>query len=152
MKRAKNSRRALPLRISLYQILISSADVTIAGGVFYVLLPADSTVGFPSFLAVYLLAVVVAVITHVPGQFGERTLEVRHQSRETVSCDEHRRLHGLRGFAARRAEAVQGPVPHRAEQVRPRIEQHDERRLARLLRRVLREIGGGSQQRHREFL
>lgn len=59
-----------PLRISLYQILISSADVTIAGGVFYVLLPADSTVGFPSFLAVYLLAVVVAVITHVPGQFG----------------------------------------------------------------------------------
>jgi len=59
-----------PLRLSLCQILIASADITIAGGVLYVLLPSPSGIGFLSFLAVYLLGVVVAVITHVPGQFG----------------------------------------------------------------------------------
>jgi uncharacterized membrane protein YbhN (UPF0104 family) len=59
-----------PLRISLYQILISSADITIAGGVLYVLLPPEFPFEFPSFLGVYLLAVVASVLAHVPAQGG----------------------------------------------------------------------------------
>ena len=59
-----------PLRISLYQIAISSADIAIAGAVMYVLLPADSGIGFLWFLGVYLLGVVFSVLTHVPGQLG----------------------------------------------------------------------------------
>ena len=62
--------RLPPLRISLCQILISSADITLAGAVLYVLLPPDLGVGFLWFLGVYLLGVVFSVITHVPGQFG----------------------------------------------------------------------------------
>lgn len=83
-----------PLRVSLYQILISSTDITVAGGVFYVLLPPNSEAGFLTFLGVYLLAVVAAVITHVPGQFGVLDLvilvfysaQTGDQSRESIAA------------------------------------------------------------------
>ena len=83
-----------PLRVSLYQILISSTDITVAGGVFYVLLPPNSEAGFLTFLGVYLLAVVAAVITHVPGQFGVLDLvilvfysaQAGDQSREAIAA------------------------------------------------------------------
>lgn len=86
--------RLPPLRISLYQILISSTDITVAGGVFYVLLPPNSEAGFFTFLGVYLLAVVAAVITHVPGQFGVLDLvilvfyraQTGEQSQESIAA------------------------------------------------------------------
>jgi phosphatidylglycerol lysyltransferase len=58
------------LRLALMQLATSSADLLVAAGVFYVLLPADLGLGYPQVLAAYLLAIVVALFTHVPGGLG----------------------------------------------------------------------------------
>ena len=54
----------------LAQILIASADVALAGAVLYVLLPADIGISFPAFLSIYSAALVVGVVSHVPGGIG----------------------------------------------------------------------------------
>ena len=62
---------ALPsVGMMLAQILIASADVALAGAVLYVLLPADIGISFPAFLSIYSAALVVGVISHVPGGIG----------------------------------------------------------------------------------
>ena len=54
----------------LAQILIATADVALAGAALYVLLPGDAAVSFPVFLSIYSAALVVGVISHVPGGIG----------------------------------------------------------------------------------
>jgi uncharacterized membrane protein YbhN (UPF0104 family) len=54
----------------LAQILIASADVALAGSVLYVLLPGDLGISFPAFLSVFSAALVVGVISHMPGGIG----------------------------------------------------------------------------------
>lgn len=58
------------LRLALLQLATSSADLIVAAGVFYVLLPADLGLSYPQVLSAYLLAIVVAMFTHVPGGLG----------------------------------------------------------------------------------
>jgi len=57
-------------RVALLQILVASTDLTLAAGVLYVLLPAQASVSFPEFLAVYLLALIAGLISQVPGGLG----------------------------------------------------------------------------------
>ncbi|MEN6494577.1 MAG: bifunctional lysylphosphatidylglycerol flippase/synthetase MprF [Thermoguttaceae bacterium] len=62
--------RLPPLRLAVLQLITSGADLLVAAGVFYVLLPADLGMDYPQVLGAYLLAIVVAVFTHVPGGLG----------------------------------------------------------------------------------
>ena len=45
-------------------------DLSIAGSVLYVLLPGDVTLSLPVFLAVYMVAMLVGMLSHVPGGLG----------------------------------------------------------------------------------
>ncbi|MFH0781383.1 MAG: hypothetical protein V2B20_05455 [Pseudomonadota bacterium] len=54
------------LRLAWAQLLIGSLDWILAGSVLFVLLPEQSGLSFMQFLGIYLLAQVVALISHVP--------------------------------------------------------------------------------------
>jgi phosphatidylglycerol lysyltransferase len=52
------------------QIALSVADLLLVAAVLYACLPHASAVGYPHVLAVYILAFVVGLISHVPGGLG----------------------------------------------------------------------------------
>lgn len=51
------------------QVLLTIVDVACAAGVLWVLLP-DGTIGYPAFVALYAIAVVIGAASHVPGGLG----------------------------------------------------------------------------------
>lgn len=57
-----------PLRIALLQLVISCANWSLMGGVIWFLL--EQRLPYPTVLAVFLVAAVAGVITHVPGGLG----------------------------------------------------------------------------------
>jgi uncharacterized membrane protein YbhN (UPF0104 family) len=57
-------------RLAVLQLAVGSADLCCAAGILYVLLPPDTAIGYWEFLTVYLLAIVAAVSSHVPGGVG----------------------------------------------------------------------------------
>jgi uncharacterized membrane protein YbhN (UPF0104 family) len=57
-------------RLSLGQMLIGAGDVCAGAGVLYVLLPGGHALGFETFLAVYVFAVMLGVASHSPGGLG----------------------------------------------------------------------------------
>jgi hypothetical protein len=57
-------------RLSTAQILIGVADVCAASAVLYVLLPAGHGVPFEVFLAIYVFAAAVGIVSHLPGGVG----------------------------------------------------------------------------------
>lgn len=57
-------------RLAGAQLLLGSIDWALAASVLYSLLPAHSGLSFPQFLGIFLLAQVVALISHVPGGLG----------------------------------------------------------------------------------
>ncbi len=59
-----------PISIGLAQVAISSLDFLLASAALYVLLPEDSTIGFLAFTSIFLLAIIVALASHVPGGLG----------------------------------------------------------------------------------
>jgi phosphatidylglycerol lysyltransferase len=62
---------ALPCpRVALGQLAIGAVDWALAAAPLYVLLAAWNDVSLPAFLAMFLLAQVVAVVSHVPGGLG----------------------------------------------------------------------------------
>jgi glycosyltransferase 2 family protein len=58
------------LRLSLGQILIGAGDVCAGAAALYVLLPAGHGVGYETFLAVYVVAIMLGIISHAPGGLG----------------------------------------------------------------------------------
>lgn len=58
-----------PFKLSVYQIAVASADMLVAGLVLWVLFPAVKG-GYLTVLAVYLVAYVLVVLSHVPGGWG----------------------------------------------------------------------------------
>ena len=58
-----------PLKLTLYQIVIACGDLLVAALVLYTLLPPIAG-GYLRILGVFMLAFVVAVLTHVPGGYG----------------------------------------------------------------------------------
>lgn len=65
-------RFVLPLpgpAIAVQQLLVSSADWALAGAVLYVLLPAGH-LSFFAFLGAFLIAILVGMVSHVPGGVG----------------------------------------------------------------------------------
>lgn len=57
-------------RMALGQLAISSLDWAVNAGVLYLLLPPGEGITYPSFVAVYLLAQVAGLVSHVPGGLG----------------------------------------------------------------------------------
>jgi len=58
------------LRQALAQFALAATDIAIASAALLVLLPADSWHHYPDFLVAYVVAMVVALITHAPGGLG----------------------------------------------------------------------------------
>jgi phosphatidylglycerol lysyltransferase len=58
-----------PFRMALAQVAVSTADWLLAAAVLWVLLPGG-LVAFPQFVAVFLLAQVAGVVSHVPAGLG----------------------------------------------------------------------------------
>jgi phosphatidylglycerol lysyltransferase len=58
-----------PLKLTLYQIAIACGDLLVAAAILYTLLPPIEG-GYLRVLGVFMLAFVVAVLTHVPGGYG----------------------------------------------------------------------------------
>ncbi len=52
------------------QVAISATDFLLASAALYVLLPADTNIGFFSFTSIFLLSIIVALASHVPGGIG----------------------------------------------------------------------------------
>jgi uncharacterized membrane protein YbhN (UPF0104 family) len=57
-------------RLSVAQMLIGAGDVCAGAGVLFVLLPGGHNIGFETFLAVYVFAVMLGVASHAPGGLG----------------------------------------------------------------------------------
>ena len=58
-----------PVRIAIAQVVISAVDWALAGAVLYVLLP-PSPLSFLQFLSVFLVAILLGMVSHVPGGVG----------------------------------------------------------------------------------
>jgi phosphatidylglycerol lysyltransferase len=62
---------ALPgVRMTLAQYALAGLDLCMASAVLFVLLPADSGLSYASFLGLYVIAMVAAILSHVPGGLG----------------------------------------------------------------------------------
>lgn len=59
-----------PFKLTVYQVLIASADLLLVAGVLYALWPASEPVGYLGVLGIYMLVFVSGVLTHVPGGYG----------------------------------------------------------------------------------
>jgi phosphatidylglycerol lysyltransferase len=59
-----------PVGLSLLQYLFATLDLMVAAAVLYVLMPASLQVTYSHFLAVYLLALLAALCSQVPGGLG----------------------------------------------------------------------------------
>jgi glycosyltransferase 2 family protein len=85
----KGWRLRLPgIRLTTAQMLIGAVDVCIGAGVLYALLPTNHGLSFEMFLAVYVFAVMLGILSHSPGGIGvfEATmlLALSALSRESV--------------------------------------------------------------------
>jgi len=58
------------ITLGIQQLLISALDWAASAAALYVLLPAGTGLSFPKFLAAYLLAQIVGLVSHVPGGLG----------------------------------------------------------------------------------
>ena len=58
------------LKLAAAQLLLSGLDCVLAGAVLYALMPYALPLNFIGFLGVYLFAVVLAMVSHVPGGLG----------------------------------------------------------------------------------
>lgn len=56
--------------MGVQQILVSALDWAASAAALYVLLPSGTGLSFPTFLAAYLLAQIVGLVSHVPGGLG----------------------------------------------------------------------------------
>jgi uncharacterized membrane protein YbhN (UPF0104 family) len=65
--------RELPLpgaRSTVAQLLVGLADLTFAAGALYLLLPASTDIGFLLFIGVFAVAMMLGLLSHVPGGIG----------------------------------------------------------------------------------
>lgn len=56
--------------MALAQVVISSLDWALAGGVLFVLLPPDASLTYPRFLGIFLLAQLGGLVSQIPGGLG----------------------------------------------------------------------------------
>ena len=59
-----------PLKLTVCQIVIASADLLVAALVLHMLMPQMPGIDFPKFVGIYMVAYVAVVLSHVPGGLG----------------------------------------------------------------------------------
>ena len=59
-----------PLKFAITQAFVAGFDFLLAAATLYVLLPPELNIAFFPFVSIFLLAIVLAVISHVPGGLG----------------------------------------------------------------------------------
>jgi len=59
-----------PFKIAVLQLAVALSDFLLCASTLYVLLPPDTQIGFLHFAAIFLLAIFIALISHVPGGIG----------------------------------------------------------------------------------
>lgn len=59
-----------PFRLAVAQVLLSSLDWMLAASVLYVLLPTNTSLSYPLFLGVFILAQIAGVSSQLPGGLG----------------------------------------------------------------------------------
>jgi phosphatidylglycerol lysyltransferase len=59
-----------PLSLTVGQVVVTCVDLTLAGSVLYVLLPASLGLSFPAVMGIYVLAVIIGLASQVPGGLG----------------------------------------------------------------------------------
>jgi phosphatidylglycerol lysyltransferase len=57
-------------QLTLVQILVASVDMAFAGGALWLLMPTGLGLDFPRFLAIFVVAVTLGQLSHVPGGLG----------------------------------------------------------------------------------
>jgi uncharacterized membrane protein YbhN (UPF0104 family) len=57
-------------KLSLFQLFITVADVGLAAGILYVLLPDSHIIGYYHFFFIYVAATTLGILSHVPGGLG----------------------------------------------------------------------------------
>jgi phosphatidylglycerol lysyltransferase len=57
-------------KLAFAQIAVASADLLCAAGVLYSLLPAQASIGFAAFAAMFIIAIAAGIISNVPGGVG----------------------------------------------------------------------------------
>ncbi len=67
-----------PFKIAVWQTLVACADLVIAGGILYALLPKELGISFAQFLPSFVLAQITVVLTHVPGGIGVLEVIIMH--------------------------------------------------------------------------
>ncbi|KQO61979.1 hypothetical protein ASG60_00700 [Methylobacterium sp. Leaf469] len=69
--RVKGWRLELPgASVSLSQMVVGIGDVCAAAATLYVLLPAETSIGFTTFVAIYVLAAMLGIASNAPGGLG----------------------------------------------------------------------------------
>jgi glycosyltransferase 2 family protein len=58
------------VKVTLGQIILGVVDVCASGGVLYILLPENSGIAFPIFIAAYVFAHILGLASHAPGGAG----------------------------------------------------------------------------------
>ncbi len=58
------------VRMTLAQFALAGVDLAVASAILYALLPADAGISYASFLGLYVIAMVAAIASHVPGGLG----------------------------------------------------------------------------------
>ena len=81
--------------MTLLQLAVAAVDLCIAAGCLYVLVSHDLTAGYWEFLGMYLLAVVVVIITHVPGGLGVFELVILTLAVPAIGASDGRGLVGV---------------------------------------------------------
>jgi len=79
--------------IAVAQLIVAAVDLAAAAGCAYALMPADFHLSFPVFLSIYMLAIVLVVLSHVPGGVG--VLEVT-----VLTFVGHHNVHVVAGLLA----------------------------------------------------
>lgn len=65
-------------KIAVWQTFVACADLVVAGGILYVLLPSSLGISFVQFLPSFVLAQITVVLTHVPGGIGVLEVIIMH--------------------------------------------------------------------------
>ncbi len=59
-----------PFKLTVYQLLVASADLLVAALVLFLLMPKMPGIDYLEFVGIYMAAYVLVVLSHVPGGFG----------------------------------------------------------------------------------
>lgn len=74
-----------PLRLAVPSVIVSGFDWALSGVVLFAFLPEDAGIAFPTFLAIVMMAHIIAVLSMVPGGLGVFETVIIHLLPDSIS-------------------------------------------------------------------